>query len=490
MAVDPDLRVRLVEAVKLQSLAEPDMYLVSGEGAKIPAHRSVMSLFSPLLRSLLLTSPQHLTACIIISESSTASLASVVAIFYSGLAPATPSDDEAVTEIEQTCGLLGFPIDLKPKLSIEVVSMDSISENINHDRDIDEEMDQRNTAHDSKECMKDNDQVFNHCEKCDYSSELPTSLMTHYSVEHFGANISQLIDFYFQLNFSTGSYDPCKECDNVLVDNTRKEVIEHIGVYHMKILDVLKTNKIKLPNLFRSKPQAGGEEGSSPIGVPKQGFQCNICTVTPFSTRTEFQDHLSGVHFWSELVGEYGNKYSKACSLCQFKFQTLQQLAKHIGTIHDKVGDYYAGKQASLKKGGGLVVQKLSCSFKCDESFPDQDVLKMHYISRHFADELVRKFGSYESQCSLCFAWLNSKEELAVHIGNFHGKVNEMIVDSANMKLDEKEIKLLPSEGRKNEELMVKKMIEKSKKLMNERNLQLSRNIIGEKKSVSISMRK
>ena len=39
MAVDPDLSTRLLEAVKLQALAEPDMYLVGREGTKIPAHR-------------------------------------------------------------------------------------------------------------------------------------------------------------------------------------------------------------------------------------------------------------------------------------------------------------------------------------------------------------------------------------------------------------------------------------------------------------------
>ena len=39
MAVDPDLSLRLVEAVKLQAREEPDMYLVGREGTKIPAHR-------------------------------------------------------------------------------------------------------------------------------------------------------------------------------------------------------------------------------------------------------------------------------------------------------------------------------------------------------------------------------------------------------------------------------------------------------------------
>ena len=39
VVVDPDLRFRLAEAVTIQSREEPDMYFVSREGDKLPAHR-------------------------------------------------------------------------------------------------------------------------------------------------------------------------------------------------------------------------------------------------------------------------------------------------------------------------------------------------------------------------------------------------------------------------------------------------------------------
>jgi len=506
MAVDPDLSERLVEAVKLQAREDPDMYLVGREGTKIPAHRSVLSLFSPLLKSVIQTSPQHLTACILLPESSTASLASMVAIFYSGLVPATPEDVDAIGEIEETCDLLGFQIDLREKLESrdmaateivgEDISMEIVSEDINQDSDSNEQLIKSNQVieSDAKEEIIQQNTEGSHskCELCEYSNDLPINLMKHYSVNHFNANISQLTDFYFELNFLTGTYDPCKVCNkvlgqNTLEKNTHKEVITHIGVYHMKILDVLKTNKIELPNFFKSRKTSGGSviAKASPV---KEEFKCELCPMTPFATRTEFQDHLSGVHFWTELVGEYGNKYSKACSLCRFKFQTLQQLAKHIGTIHNKVLGLY--KQKLTKK--SVNDEMLSCSFKCPEVFADQNDLKKHYISSHFAEQLVSKFGSYGSQCSLCFAWLNSKDELAVHIGDFHGKVSEMIQpeEEGGQNLDEITVKkILPVGVSKgiNEEMLVKKMIEKSKKLMRERNLKI---LSEEKKIVNISMKR
>jgi len=504
MAVDPDLCVRLEEAVKLQAREEPDMYLVSREGDKIPAHRSVMSLFSPLMKSVLQTYPSHLTACIIIPESSSTSLASMVAIFYTGLV-AAPGDNKSVSDIEEVCGMLDFKINFEAKANSDSIAVDMqetlSSDDINEDSLNNDELVTTNNpiVGDNIEMLKNDGAVQNKCALCEFSSEIPTNLMKHYSVDHFNANISQLMDFYFELNFSTGNYDPCKVCNKVLGENTtlekntHKEVITHIGVYHMKILDVLKTNKIEISNLFRSKNLSIGSVKSKTSLVKKSEFECDLCSVTPFSTRTEFQDHLSGVHFWAELVGEYGNKYSKACSLCKFKFQTLQQLAKHIGTIHDKVIGHYKHKLSTAKADirNSVQVEKLSCCFNCPDKFANQDMLKKHYISYHFADELVAKFGSYGSQCSLCFAWLNTKEELAEHIGDFHGKVNEMIDNcDVGQKLDEETVsELLPLGVNKkmSEEMLVKKMIEKSKKLMRERNQQ---NQTDDKKTIKISMKK
>jgi len=487
MAVNPDLSTRLLEAVKLQALAEPDMYLVGREGTKIPAHRSVTCLFSPFLSSVLDDYPQHLTACLLIPESSSASLASMVAIFYSGLVPATPGDQEAVADIEKTCKVLGFQIDLHPK----VVVMDTkVRELLVEDKSLDTGTDDKEELPgivlNNLETLVEKSAALNKCVKCEFSSENPSNLMKHYAVNHFDANISQLVDFYFQLNISTGNYDPCKVCNkaiatNALENNVHKEIIAHIGVHHMKILDILKTNRIEIPNLFRSKKSS---EGSViPASSPRKSgeFKCELCTSSAFSTRTALHDHLSGAHYLTELVREYGDKYTKSCNLCKFKFQTVQQLAKHIGTIHDKVMALYNHELNKSKVNGLNIGKSLSCSFNCPEKFPDKGLLKKHYISHHFADELVRKFGSYESQCSLCFAWLNSKEELAVHIGDFHGKVNEMIQKPSDIGVRSGEI---------SEEILVKKMIEKSKKLMNERNLQMSKNASGGKTTVNISMRR
>jgi len=500
MAVDPDLSTRLVEAVKLQSMAEPDMYLVGKEGTKIPGHRSVMSLFSPFIRSLLNTSPQHLVTCVVIPESSYASLASMVAIFYSGLVPSNPDDEEAVANIEDTCKLLGFRVDLQSKLNASGNDDKNIdSEKINQYKDLDDKCDGQDVVQNRLEKKEEKIETIYKCEKCEYCSENPTYLLKHYAVDHFDANISQLTDFYFQLNSSTGSYDPCKVCNKAippitLEKNTHKVVVKHIGVNHMKILDILRTNKIEIPHLYGSKTKKDISSISLTNRCTSEEFQCGLCIVSTFSTRTAFQDHLSGVHFVEELVGEYGNMYSKACSLCKFKFQTVQQLAKHIGTIHDKVMANYQQKlKESNVEGSNIEKSTLSCSFNCEEEISDQIILKKHYISNHFADELVRKFGSYESQCSLCFAWLNSKVELAMHIGDFHGKVNEMIRmpmmdDKRQGSANDEDLSPVVGRHQMNEEVLAKKMIEKSKKLFTDRNLQMSNFANNGGKTVNITM--
>ena len=160
-----------------------------------------MSLFSPLLISVLDNYPQHLTACLIIPESSSASLASMVAIFYSGLVPATPSDKEAVTDIEKTCEVLGFQIDLQPKV---VVGDASANELFDEDKsphvDSNDKEDIPDIVQNNLETLEEKSLVLNKCVKCEFSSENPSNLMKHYAVSHFDANIGQLVDFYFQLN--------------------------------------------------------------------------------------------------------------------------------------------------------------------------------------------------------------------------------------------------------------------------------------------------
>ena len=59
---DPELSSRLLEALSLQAQQEPDLYLVSREGRRVPAHRCVLALYTPSLSSLLDSVPNHLAA--------------------------------------------------------------------------------------------------------------------------------------------------------------------------------------------------------------------------------------------------------------------------------------------------------------------------------------------------------------------------------------------------------------------------------------------
>jgi len=476
VVVDPDLSSRLADAVKLQAMQEPDMYLVSSEGTKIPAHRSVIALFSPLVKLLLEQSPLYVSSCILLPDCSYTSLCSLVGVFYTGVIPADPTDDESLAAIEDASDLLGFHLKLRDKIKNNDLAKSNFT---HHEDDISKEAIPMNSEviEDSTgniNLVKGGSKVFSKCQLCEYSSEMPINLMKHYSVDHFESNLSQLTNFYYELDFLTGLYGPCKVCSKVLTKNSpeqsaNKQVLEHVGVHHMKIVEILKTNKIDLPTV-RVKSLPGLQVGCKPSPAKKGQFKCEQC---PFKspTRTEFQDHLSGSHFWTELVEEFGNKYTKSCSLCQFKFQTLQQLSKHIGTIHNKVmGLYQKKKEIEID----IQVEELTCN-SCHLKFIEADQLSHHNSVSHYAELLVSKYGSYGTQCTLCFAWLNTTEELAVHIGVFHGKVSEMIsLEESSINIDGE---VAINSNLSSEEVRVQMMVEKSKKLMISRENQKQSNV-------------
>ena len=100
--VDRSLQQRLGLAVELQASQEPDLFFLTEEGSKVPAHRSVqsttmfvdrnniwcsraiVSLHSPFLRSLLSSHPGHLVPVVACPGLRYSDLCSLLAIVYTG----------------------------------------------------------------------------------------------------------------------------------------------------------------------------------------------------------------------------------------------------------------------------------------------------------------------------------------------------------------------------------------------------------------------
>ena len=101
--VDKSLQQRLGLAVELQASQEPDLFFLTEEGSKVPAHRSVqssmvvivyrynnwcsraiVSLHSPFLRSLLSSHPGHLVPMVTCPGLGYSDLCALLAMVYTG----------------------------------------------------------------------------------------------------------------------------------------------------------------------------------------------------------------------------------------------------------------------------------------------------------------------------------------------------------------------------------------------------------------------
>ena len=99
--VDRSLQQRLGLAVELQASMEPDLFFLTEEGSKVPAHRSVqftmvvdrynilcsraiVSLHSPFLRSLLSSHPGHLVPVVACPGLGYSDLCALLAMVYTG----------------------------------------------------------------------------------------------------------------------------------------------------------------------------------------------------------------------------------------------------------------------------------------------------------------------------------------------------------------------------------------------------------------------
>jgi hypothetical protein len=113
MARDPELAQRLEAALAVQAALQPDMFLVSREGRALPAHKCVLGLFSPAVAALLAAAPPHLAPSLVLPDSGSEALCSLLGLLYTGLLPARPRQAAALREVEEAAALLGIRIVLE-----------------------------------------------------------------------------------------------------------------------------------------------------------------------------------------------------------------------------------------------------------------------------------------------------------------------------------------------------------------------------------------
>ena len=145
---------------------------------------------------------------------------------------------------------------------------------------------------------------------------------------------------------------------------------------------------------YKSKLKASLND-SNISGVEMTAMACKICPDAIFKTTSEFEKHLVGEHFSSELVEEFGNEEDKVCEICEHSFESLETLGHHIGSSHSKAIPLYGDK-----------LQKYSTA-------------------------ILEKYSTDKTQCSLCKIKYRNKSLLGFHIGSVHEKYKEMLAEDS-----------------------------------------------------------
>ena len=186
-------------------------------------------------------------------------------------------------------------------------------------------------------------------------------------------------------------------------------------------------------------------------------FACQVgsekCGKKVLANMTRLRHHYS-MHFIRSLEKSLERNLDRFTDECCRKFvDNKLNFIVHLGTQHkkiDKIVFEYKGidlkamdDEQSKKK--QIIMQKqeehmkepstTKCNYDlkcevCGKDFPVPSALQNHVIT-HFFSELSKRFENlYNGQtCRLCRETFKSKQGLILHIGNRHGRLNDILIE-------------------------------------------------------------
>jgi len=307
---DPNLEQRLREAVEIQSGEEADLFFITRDGERVPAHRSIVILQSQFLLEILREHPGHLTPSIQVPSITYSDMCSIISILYTG--QAWLGEDQL--QLQEACQLLGFHRLILQKNRIEQPLVGSTINNANLNESlIIEETDMK--VIDSKDDQKG------------VKKRGPKSRTK--SLPGPGAKASPLKSSSRQ----SEAVMACKMCPNTSFRGIT-EFESHLSTEHFvaELIAEYSSRKTKT---------------------------CVLCQVT-FPTVHKLARHIGSDHhkvmiFYerrveelSELIVSKYGVHDVQCSFCKIKFRNKKLLGTHIGAVHEKFGEYF-GKSSPAK---------------------------------------------------------------------------------------------------------------------------------------------
>ena len=146
---------------------------------------------------------------------------------------------------------------------------------------------------------------------------------------------------------------------------------------------------------------------NSEDNVTKNLYMCRICD-DQFATIDELTKHISTVHEEKKSHEDSTKKLLYMCTICEDRFATMEELTKHISAGHEE------------KKPQNYSTTMLYLCTICKDQFAKIEELTEHYSSVHEKKEPLNHQMKKLYLCTICQEQFAYIEELTEHYSSVH----------------------------------------------------------------------
>ena len=170
--------------------------------------------------------------------------------------------------------------------------------------------------------------------------------------------------------------------------------------------------------------------------MPKTKPKCNVCDSW-FPTELHLKAHSCSS---SRLVE------TSKCDTCFKSFKTNKALQVHMRFAHkSKSGQDGAAevRSGNVKRENFSPSKRFQCQI-CTKGFVEFRQLRTHYTLYHFWENLEEDYKGWKDTCNICQKKYPTEDHLLQHMGNFHCKIDQYLVQKGlRIVSKEKTAKLL-----------------------------------------------
>ena len=210
--------------------------------------------------------------------------------------------------------------------------------------------------------------------------------------------------------------EQCPECP--YTSDKMDNMVKHIALGHSKIDELLLNAE-----LIESKRAIA----MSKVKKISIGPECPICGIK--FTKANNRDHVAW-HFMDELR-DYARSTGteKACSICWYTTDKLDNLVKHYALGHSKLDELLQDDELVEYKRAREAKKPKRMSFGPNCPICGVPTKERDHIARHFMAELMEMVNELpkKSKCNQCDYSNSRNDYMAKHLGLFHCKLDELM---------------------------------------------------------------